>query len=145
MSEFDSILVATDFSDISGDAFTKAVGLARQLNAQLHIVHIVQIHPANMPQSGNVNVDELEALEEKSAGDSLQKVLDEQCQGIDVKTHILHGDPAEQVMQTAKEFGVDIIVMGTHGRTGLSHLIMGSVAESVIKNSKTPVLCVKSG
>ena len=64
MSEFNSILVATDFSDISGSAFTKAVDLARQLNAQLHIVHIVQIHPANMPQSGNVNIEELEALED---------------------------------------------------------------------------------
>ena len=145
MSDFDNILVATDFSDISGEAFTKAAGLARQLNAQLHIVHIVQIHPANMPKSGNVNIDELHALEEKNANDSLQQALQEQCEGIEVKTHILHGDPAEQVIQTAKNCGVDIIVMGTHGRTGLSHLIMGSVAESVIKNSEIPVLCVKSG
>ena len=145
MSEFNSILVATDFSDISGSAFTKAVDLARQLNAQLHIVHIVQIHPANMPQSGNVNIEELEALEEKNASDSLAAVLEEQCQGLDVKTHVLHGDPAAQVMQTASDTGVDIIVMGTHGRTGLAHLIMGSVAESVLKNSEIPVLCVKSG
>jgi len=143
MSEIKNILVATDFSDISDNAFNKAVDLARQLGARLHIIHIVQIHAMNMPESGNVNVEELEAMEEKNASDNLQQDVRERCCGMDVETHILNGNPAVQINRTAGETGADIIVMGTHGRTGFAHLIMGSVAESVLKKSDVPVMCVR--
>lgn len=145
MSEFKNILVATDFSDISDRALDKAVALAKQLSARLHVVHIVQIHPTNMPESGNVNIKELEELEEKNANENLTKDLEERCQGIDVAIHVMHGNPAVQVNAVAKETGADLIVMGTHGRSGFAHLIMGSVAENVLKSSEIPVMCVRSG
>lgn len=143
MSDFNTILVATDFSDISDRAFKTAASLARKLGSKLHVIHIVQIHPTNMPESGNVRIEELEAIEAKSANDNLEKYVAERCQGIEVSTHVLHGDPATQVNKTAKETNADLIVMGTHGRTGFAHLIMGSVAESVLKKSEVPVMCVK--
>lgn len=57
--------------------------------------------------------------------------------------HLLHGDPATQIVQFAEDEGVDLIVMGTHGRTGLKHLLMGSVAEHVLRHARCPVLVVR--
>lgn len=143
MKAFKNIVVATDFSDISDRALATGADLANQLGANLHIIHIVQIHPVNMPESGNLNVEELDALEEKSASDNMEKALKGLSDDLSVSTSLVKGDPATQVNEMVKEKDADLIVMGTHGRTGLSRLIMGSVAESVLKNSTVPVLCIK--
>ena len=143
MATVNNIVVATDFSDIADKALASAADLARQLGASLHVLHIVQIHPTNMPESGNVNIEELEALEEKSAADSLKSTIDTLAADVDVSTYIVHGDPATQVNQLAADKNADLIVIGTHGRSGISRLIMGSVAESVLKQSDIPVMCVK--
>lgn len=144
MAGFKNIVVATDFSPVSDKALVKAVELARQLDAALHLVHIVQIHPVNMPESGNVKIDELEAIEEKSANDNLAKYVESYGGSIEMTTHVLHGAPAAQVNKMVEKLNADLIVMGTHGRTGLAHLIMGSVAESVLKKAAVPVMCVKN-
>ncbi len=144
MNKIKNVVVATDFSDIADKAFTTAVQLASQLGATLHIVHIVQIHPANMPESGNVNIKELEALEENAASENMKEYTNGLDDELKVSCHIVHGDPAGQVLKLVKDQNADLIVMGTHGRTGISRLIMGSVAESVLKSSQVPVVCVKS-
>jgi nucleotide-binding universal stress UspA family protein len=143
MSKFKNIVVATDFSDISDKAFFTAIDLAKGLDANLHVIHIVQIHPANIPESGMVNVEELQAVEEQAANENLDKSIEKHGQGLNITKAILHGDPATQVNKVVKEVGADMIVMGTHGRTGIAHLVMGSVAESVLKNSEVPVMCIK--
>ncbi len=144
MSKFKKILVATDCSDISDKAFITATDLAKGLNASLHVVHIVQIHPSNIPESGVVDIDEMQAAQEKAANAYLDKYIQKYGEGLDTSKAILHGDPATQVNKVVKETGADMIVMGTRGRTGVAHLIMGSVAESVLKNSEVPVMCVRA-
>ena len=143
MSDFNKLLVAVDFSDISNEAFVTAANLARDLDASLHVVHIVHIHSVNIPEGGMVNIEELQQQEEDDAKEKLAAYLKEHGEGLDIGSTICSGDPAERINDTAKDLGVDMIVMGTHGRTGLSHLIMGSVAESVLRKSDVPVLCVK--
>jgi len=143
MGKFKKILVATDFSDISERAFFQAVDLAKELGASLNVVHIVQIHPASIPESGVVNTEEIVAQEEQRANERLDKYIQDYGEGLDISRLILHGDPATQISSVAKETGADFIVMGTHGRTGLFHLLMGSVAESVFKNAEVPVISVK--
>jgi len=140
---YNKILVSTDFSDISIRAFFSAVDLASQLGATLQVIHIVQIPPLNTPASGNENIEALEAEEERMAKESMQKLIQQAGQDLEITTRIVHGNPVAQIESMAKEIHADLIVMGTHGRTGMSHLIMGSVAESVIRNSEVPVMCVK--
>ncbi len=143
MSKFKKILVAIDFSNLSEMAMTTAVDLAKDLGADLHIVHIVQIHATNIPEGGMVNIEEIQALEEQSAKNNLEKFLQDYGEGLDISTTILHGDAAVEVNNVAKEAGADMIVMGTHGRKGVAHLLMGSVAESVLRKSEVPVLCIR--
>jgi nucleotide-binding universal stress UspA family protein len=143
MSEFKKILVPIDFSDVSNRAFFAAVDLAKGLGASLHAVHIVQIHPSSIPESGKVNMDEIEAAEEQSANESLDKLIEEHGEGLEIARSLVHGDPVKQINKMVKEAHADVIVMGTHGRTGVAHLMMGSVAESVLRNADVPVMCVK--
>jgi len=143
MGTFNKILVSTDFSDISNRAFFSAVDLASQLGAALQVIHVVQIHPVNMPESGNVNIEALEAEEERMANESMEKLIQQAGKELEITTRIVHGNPVAQIESMAKEIEADLIVMGTHGRTGMAHLIMGSVAESVMRNSEMPVMCVK--
>ena len=143
MGKFEKILVATDFSDISERAFFQAVELAKELGAGLYIVHIVQIQPASIPENGIVNTDEMMAQEEQSANERLDKYIRDYGEGVEISKLVLHGEPAAQIIKVVKETGVDFVVMGTHGRTGIAHLLMGSVAESVFKNLEVPVMCVK--
>ena len=144
MSEFKNVLVATDFSVMADKAFSTAAALSAQLGATLHIVHIVQIHPTSMPESGNLNIDELEAKEEELAAENMKKYTDSLAADAKVTTSIVHGNPTSTVISQIKEKEADIVVMGTHGRTGLSRLIMGSVAESVMKAAGVPVVCVRT-
>ena len=143
MKKFNKILVATDFSDISAKAFTIAVDLAKRLGASLHVAHIVQIHAMNIPESGSVLIEELEAIEEQAANENMDKYVQQHGDGVAITRTILHGDPAAQLNNIVKETGADMIVMETHGRTGLAHLVMGSVAETVLRNAEVPVMCVK--
>ncbi len=143
MSEFKKILVPIDFSDVSNRAFFTAVDLAKSLGASLYVVHIVQIHPSSIPESGKVNMDEIEAAEEKKANESLDKLIEQHGEELEISRSLLHGDPVTQINKMVKEAHADMIVMGTHGRTGVAHLMMGSVAESVLRNAEVPVMCVK--
>ncbi len=143
MGKYKKILVATDFSDMSERAFLQAVDLAKELGASLDVVHIVQIQPASIPESGVVNTEEIVAQEQQRANERLDKYIQDYGAGLVISKLILHGDPAAQISRAAKESAADFVVMGTHGHTGLVHLIMGSVTESVLKNSEVPVMCVK--
>lgn len=143
MGEFNKILVPVDFSDVSNRAFFVAVDLAKGLGASLHAVHIVQIHPSSIPESGKINMDEIEAAEEKNANESLDKLIEQHGEGLEISRSLVHGDPVARINKEVKEAHADLIVMGTHGRTGVAHLMMGSVAESVLRHAEVPVMCVK--
>ena len=140
MNPIKKIFVPTDFSPSSQEAAAYAVFLAEQLNAALFLVHILE--PVGYP----VDMAILDApeIERMNAGRKLSRLARLwKKKGIQVETALLKGDPASLIVEKAKKVGADLIVMGTQGRTGVAHLLFGSVAEMVVRSSPAPVLTVR--
>ena len=134
------ILCPVDFSLHSEAAATFAAALARKFGAELHVVHAWQMPVYAFPDGGVILGPDVVA----QVTDDLQKNLDalaarHATDGLVVKKHLLQGIPDREIVRVADEVGADWIVIGTHGRTGLSHLLLGSVAERVVRTAKVPV------
>jgi len=135
-----TILHPNDFSPRSKPAFQMAVALARDYGARLVILHVLE--PWVMAYGEGVVVPPPENYLEEVKEQLLKiRPTDEQ---IAVEHRLIEGDPAPEILRSAVESKADLVVMGTHGRTGLSRLLMGSVAEQVIRKAGCPVLTVKS-
>jgi len=139
------ILSATDFSETAEKAGILALDLARRFEAHLDMLHVVVL--LEDPYLEKECLNQLEELL-TSGDDARRKVLEESCEdqhGIDITPHLIRGiAPGEVIVETAGTLGCDLIVMGTHGRRGLSHLLLGSVAERVVRTTSSPVLTVRA-
>jgi len=135
-----TILHPTDFSERSRHAFGLACALTRDYGARLVLLHV---NPTPIVGFGEGVIppepDEVEA-ESRERLDRLQPP----AANIRAERRIIEGDPAERILQVAREIDASLIVMGTHGRTGLGRLLMGSVAEQVSRRADCPVMTVKS-
>ena len=132
------ILYPTDLSEQSQAAFEVARALARDHNAGLHVLHVMPLSIAYgegfvLPPVPEHTVELKEQLEK----------LDPHDPAIPFTSHLTEGDPALEIIERAKDLGCDLIVMGTHGRSGLRRLLMGSVAEEVVRKAHCPVITVK--
>jgi nucleotide-binding universal stress UspA family protein len=144
MMEFHRILVPVDFSDHSQSAFDMAIGLAKTFGAELHLLHCYQIHPTSIAPYGIVVPETFEHDIRMAALQRLSEWREKAtAQGVRVREHITAHFPAEEIATTAEQLGIDLIVMGTRGLTGLKHVLLGSVAERTIRLAKCPVLTVK--
>lgn len=139
------ILLPTDFSDNARDATAYACELAKQFNAELHVLHVLQIHIDTTPTFGAGLAPYTPSKESKDAADrELAKVIPQRLEtAFNVVQATREGAPFVEIIRYAKENKIDMIVMGTHGRTGLSHLMIGSQAERVVRKSPCPVLTVR--
>jgi universal stress protein A len=139
------ILVPVDFSDHSQRALDEAIAFAKAFDAQLHLLHCYQVHTAAMAPYGIV-VPETFEHDIRMAG--LQRLAEWRekatAQGVRVQEHITAHFPAEEIAAAADRLGIDLIVMGTRGLTGLKHVLLGSVAERTIRLARCPVLTVKA-
>ncbi len=139
------ILSPVDFSEASAGAARKAEELARSTGAELVLLHVLN-EPAFALAEGNAYApptllddyeaamrDKLSQFRESFAGSSVR-----------VESKIMRGVPHEAIVHLAEKEHADLIVMSTHGRTGLSHLLLGSVAERVVRTAKMPVLTVRA-
>jgi nucleotide-binding universal stress UspA family protein len=141
-----SILVATDFSEPSDAALAYGRELARSFGAQLTVLHVVDNIVAFGGGDGVVIVDpELQSQIEAGARQQLDSLIfDEDREQLRAKTVLLISNaPSQTITGYAKEANVDLIVMGTHGRGAVAHLLMGSVAERVVRTAPCPVLTVR--
>ena len=145
MAEYKKILVAVDFSHVSVKAFTTAVDLATRIGARVKVVHAVPMQAIGLPKNADaVYMEDLHTQQMQGAQIQLDEFIERHApRATQVETGILSGEPQSEVLRAAEEPGVGMIVMGTHGRSGLRELLMGSVAESVLKGTRIPVLCVK--
>jgi nucleotide-binding universal stress UspA family protein len=134
-----TILHPTDFSENSEFAFRVACALARDYNARLVLLHVVP-PPMVIYAGGPVPAETWPSVEEVQ--EKLRQ-LESQAHRVRVESQVLEGDPVDMILRAAEETHSDVIVMGTHGRTGLSRLLLGSVAEAVIRKAPCPVLSVK--
>ena len=140
------ILVPVDFSDASERAAKYAAALARRLNASLQLIHAVDA-PALTPGPFEVYHPDTTALVERLNQDARAR-LTALAGGLDmptnaISTEVRSGSAPESITNAALDYGADLVIMSTHGRTGLSHLLMGSVAERVIRAARCPVLVIR--
>ena len=143
---FKRILVPTDFSPPSDAALEYARSVAARYGASLHLLHVAE-DPYRAFYSADVFVPEIEGLREEVLSDT-EKRLKNQLRPSDVAelhatAESIIGTPAGSIVEYAGGHNVDLIVMGTHGRGGMSHLLMGSVAERVVRTATCPVLTVR--
>ena len=143
--QIQKILLPTDFSQYSATAARYACELATKFDAELHLLHTLEIHPVATPDFGMglalpryINESKTEA-EKQLAG-----VLDPKWSaGRTVIQAVVEGSPIVEIVRYARAQEIDLIVLATHGRTGLVYVRMGSVAESVVRTAPCPVLTVR--
>jgi len=147
------LLVPHDFSRCSAHALDVATALAGQSQAELTLLHVSPL-PPNLP--ADTRVAEADGATLVSIGELLTSGAQRQlaaiaaplkARGLRVQTLAQvtePGSPADAILRIARELESDLIVLGTHGRTGLAHLLLGSVAEKVIRGARVPVLTVRS-
>jgi len=142
-----SLLLPTDFSECASCALSYATELARDHGASIICVHVVE--PV-VPTVGYTGIAEplpmadISGQLEDSATRELPKIAGrEECAGLEVEEVIAHGDAASEIVRVAKERGVDLIVIASHGRTGWGRILFGSTAEAVVRHAPCPVLVVK--
>lgn len=144
-----SILVPTDFSECARHAVPFAAELARLLGARVICLHVVEpvVQPVGWtPVAEPMPAAELgERLEETAARDLPAFSKSEEFAGLEVEDVTAHGEPAAEIVRAAEERGAGLIVISSHGRTGIGRILFGSTAESVVRHARCPVLVVKSG
>jgi len=146
MAKVKRILVAVDFSAVSANALRHAAALAQQLGAALDVFHALPLTNIDLP--GNASAEQgnevIESTLEKRRV-KLRKFVQQNAADLaNVKESVCLGTPVDEVNHAAKKNHADLIVIGTHGRTGLKKLLVGSVAESVLRHADVPVVCIRS-
>ena len=141
------ILVPVDFSAHSEMALCYATSLATRFGATVELLHVVEDPFISGAWSSEIYLPNLPELQDKLIGDAERRLADCRAtvseQGIPVVTTVRSGRAAQMIVEYAKALAVDLIVMGTHGRSGLPHLFMGSIAERVVRTAPCPVLTVR--
>jgi len=145
MIKMDKVLLATDFSENSKVAAPYAIDMAKRYGAELHLIYVFDDNAIDpMFYSSNVTVGAFLSKIKEGFDEQVEDFLsDHDTEGIKVVPIIADGTPFVEIIKYAKDNGIDLITMGTHGRTGLSHMLMGSTAEKVIRKAHCPVLTVK--
>jgi len=137
------ILFPTDFSHYNDAALKLASTLAAEADAVLYIIHVHDIRELNaMMGEGSYLYASSWDDERKEAHERLRKVVPT-VPGLTYQHECLIGSPVSEILRFAESHGVDLIVLASHGRTGLPRLLMGSIAEGVMRKAKCPVLVVK--
>jgi nucleotide-binding universal stress UspA family protein len=146
MIDLHRILVPTDFSKFSQHALTYAAAFAEKFGAELHLLNVVQNLAMVIPEVVPIEPPLTPSVEQlttavQSAFDRL--IADNQLQNLTVHRAVREGTPFYEIIQYAREATIDLIVMGTHGHTGLAHVLLGSVTEKVVRKAPCPVLTVR--
>ena len=147
MSRITRILVPTDFSATADAALEYAVVLAEKFGASLQLLHVLDDPFVADGMAAEAYISEAPALRTAMLDDARERLrhrgLSREAAGRPLETEVLFGHGARTIAEYAAERGVDLIVMGTHGRTGFAHLLLGSVAERLVRTAPCPVLTVR--
>lgn len=147
MIDLKRILVATDFSPHSQTALEYAAAFARAFGAEVMLCHVLErpdLISQLPPISEGYFPPNMSELQEKHARVQCEQVL--AAAGLsDARLLLLHGNPYAEIVRSAGEENADLIIVGTHGRGAIGHMLLGSVAEKVVRSAPCPVLTVRSG
>ncbi|MFA5182985.1 MAG: universal stress protein [Syntrophales bacterium] len=143
-----NILVPTDFSEYSDAALKKAIDIAEQYKAKIYLLHVIDEHIRQCAVDYCLDigvVDRLEAESIKASKDKLHKEAAAigEAKKLKIVFDVKNGNPAEVILKEQQEKKIDLIVIASHGKTGLMKQLMGSVADKVVKGAKCPVIVVK--
>jgi nucleotide-binding universal stress UspA family protein len=142
-----SILLPTDFSECANYALAYAASLARTFGSSIICVHVIEPMVPTVGYSGMTEplpIADIADQMENSAERELPKLGGrEEFAGLEVEEVIAHGEAAAEIVRVAKDKNVDLIVISSHGRTGLGRILFGSTAEAVVRHASCPVLVVK--
>jgi nucleotide-binding universal stress UspA family protein len=142
--EYKKVLFCTDFSENADYAFAFAYGIAKRDKGLLYIFHVIPPYPHQL--NSYISREELERIEkniEKDLDDSYtERYVKNIKDGVTFEIITKSGREDEQILKFARDNQVDIVVMGTHGRTGIEHVFFGSVAENVIRHCPFPVFII---
>lgn len=133
------ILVPVDFSECTKEALLYAVPFAKQFDAEVTLLHVVE--PSYLPPPEIGGPATMETVED--AGQELERLRDQLAREVRCKAELRTGGAEYEIIAAAKELGSDLIIVSTHGRTGLAHLLMGSTAERVLRHAGCPLLVVR--
>ncbi|RPJ34049.1 MAG: universal stress protein [Planctomycetaceae bacterium] len=143
--QFQHILAPTDFSEYSKKAVASALELAKKFGAKLSILHVIELPP--YPIEGYVppslSATFLDDLERQATQDLAELVPEAEAGNVEVVRMVAVGTPYSRIIETAETEHVDLIVMATAGRAGFSRLVMGSIAERVVRTASCPVLTIR--
>ncbi len=145
MIQLKNVLFATDFSDYSLSAANYAIDIAEQYNAKLHLLHVLEkIPPILAIRTLDLSQEKIVSSMEEEANFSLSKIANDfkNKTSKEVVTILKKGIDYQEIVDYSKEAGIDLIVIATHGRTGILHTLIGSVAEKVIRYAQCPVLVI---
>lgn len=148
MKAIRKILVPSDFSEPSRAALDYAAELAAPLGASIDVLHVWEpptfIPPVSLPEAGVADVSLIELFRKNAENALVQFVQEAKKRGLALHASFAEvGPPGHTIAEFARKREYDLIVMGTHGRTGLSRVFMGSVAERVVRHASCPVLTVR--
>jgi len=148
MNEIKKILFPIDLTETSSKILPYVLSVSEKYNSMIYLLHVledfrlyykVHIHAEEPPASLNLFQKESIQIAEKA----MEKVCEEQLQSCpNFQKRIVSGDPAAEIMKTIEAEDIDLVIMGTHGRKGLEHVIFGSVADNVVKKSPVPVMTI---
>lgn len=150
MSDYQSFLVPYDFSTHSSEALAAATNLARRLGGNLHLIHVIQPPQYAYATIGTAGAAAMPTVDMAAVSRDAMQSLNAVAEGVKtfsgkIELHVVEGTSiAGSIIEAAEKLGVDMIVMGTHGRTGLSHVFLGSVAERTLRSAPCAVLTVRS-
>lgn len=145
MAGFRHILATTDFSEQAKAGVSAAVELAQSLGSRVTLLYVAEdrMPPVVVPMSDE-EVRELRDSHQRHAQEELERYAGEHLGGVEVDPLVVVGRPYEQIVETARELGVDLIVMATHGYGFVGSVVFGSTAERVVRHADCPVMVVRS-
>lgn len=145
MTQFAKILVPVDFSDHSAAAQETAVEIAKMYGAKIWLLHCYQLHPGGVSPYGIAAPasfhDDVREVVLHQLRESQEKI---EAAGVAAESSVSSEFPPQAIVEMADDIGADLIVMGTRGRTGIKHVMLGSVAERTVRLAACPVLTVKA-
>jgi nucleotide-binding universal stress UspA family protein len=143
MIRINRILAATDFSECSAHALRYACEFAEVFGAELHLLSVIERPAGAYPEFG-ISVHDIEAGLIREAEKSMKELPDLKWRDkLTVTRAVVKGPPFVEIVKYAKDHDVDLIVLGTHGRGAIAHMLMGSTAERVVRKAPCPVLTVR--
>ena len=142
MVEFGKILIPTDFSESAENASLYALSLAEKYGSKIYVAHVIE--PFTYTSDLGIDMGDqyqvMEATAKKFLDDIVTSIKEKH---IDVEGILLSGEPFVEIIKYVKQEQINLIIMATHGRSGIEHILLGSVAEKVVRKSPCPVLTVK--